>query len=38
MTLSDELRNEPPEKLLVECVSKTFRTRSGTSWRWKTLV
>ena len=23
------LRNEPPEKLLVECVSKTFQTRSG---------
>jgi len=30
MTLSDELRNEPPEKLLVECVSKTFQARSGT--------
>ena len=29
MTLSDELRNEPPEKLLVECVSKTFQARSG---------
>ena len=30
MTLSDELRHEPPEKLLVECVSKTFQARSGT--------
>ena len=29
MTLADELRNEPSEKLLVECVSKTFRARSG---------
>ncbi len=29
MTLADELRTELPEKLLVECVSKTFRARSG---------
>jgi NitT/TauT family transport system ATP-binding protein len=29
MTLSDELRNEPPEKLLVEGVSKTFQASSG---------
>ncbi len=29
MTLSDELANEPPEKLVVESVSKTYQARSG---------
>jgi NitT/TauT family transport system ATP-binding protein len=29
MTLRDELQNVPPEKLVLEGVSKTFRTRTG---------